>query len=80
MRICINFMGNLATFFGSQLCLNLDECIPLRELIGRLIMEKKAPLSLETLAFIDEKGSTLDANTNTCKHTRISVIHVAQGG
>jgi len=39
----LKFLGSLASHFGEELCVELDACTMLKDLIVRLAFEKRAP-------------------------------------
>ena len=80
-KICLKFLGSLARHFGEELCIDLDVCTTLRDLIVRLAFEKKAPINSEYVLFSSE-GKYLDPNEDVCKLSldRLTIHYVHPGG
>lgn len=80
MKVCLKFVGNLASFLGNELCLDINKCTSIKELINNLIVENDLPLTIEHLAFIDSNGVAVSSDADICNFKDIYVIRVVQGG
>lgn len=80
MEVCINFLGNLSSFFGNKICLDLSSCPTIKEVMSKLINEYKAPITTEHIIYIGNNGTTLSGEESICKFNMIYVLRALQGG
>ena len=77
----MKFLGSLASHFGEELCVELDACTTLKDLIVRLAFEKRALINTEYVLF-SSGGRYLDPKEDVCKLSlgRLAVHYVYSGG
>lgn len=80
MDVCLYFVGNLSSFFGSRICLSIDSCPPIREVVSYLIRKYDVPLTTEHVVYLSDSGTSLSGEESICKFAKVYVVRALQGG
>jgi len=80
MRVCLKFLGNLAALLGGSVCIEVNECIAIKDVVGMVIRERDIPLTPEYLTFISPNGDPVSGNDDVCKYPEVYILRVIQGG
>ncbi len=76
---CLSFQGNLENIFGKEICFELEECTRISSIIEKILVEKKAGLSINDL-LLTVNGRNISLDEDTCSVSRVEVYRLLQGG
>ncbi|MEZ0394018.1 MAG: hypothetical protein ABWK00_03090 [Desulfurococcaceae archaeon] len=80
MKFCAELLGNLGRGVGGRLCVELEECKDVEEVVEELLRRAGAAARPDELMVIDEGGRALDGGKTTCEVSSVRVARLYRGG
>ncbi|RLG87151.1 MAG: hypothetical protein DRO39_01290 [Thermoprotei archaeon] len=80
-KLCLEFRGSLTRHFGDVVCVDVEDCPTLRDVVVRLAFERRAPVNHEYILF-SAGDEYVGPDTDVCSigSSRIAVHYVHPGG